>query len=212
MIYRPLDTHFGKIGYSRNLSMSLARGELVLFLDDDTVLLQPDFLGRLVACFRDRPNVDALMPRGFASFALIEGHYDYHDPFFMTNRCMAYRRASLEQLAGFMAHFVGQEDVEFVMRFIMAGKKAEKCAALCYYHPPLLMPNINKAKAVGASFCQLKGRYPLPIWLLALANCSRHAPLLLFPSRRCREMGRFGWGVLLGLIAAIFRKRDFAYQ
>jgi glycosyltransferase involved in cell wall biosynthesis len=212
VIYRPLDANFGKMGYSRNFGLAQARGELVLFLDDDTVLLQPNFHSRLVAFFQDHPDADAVVPRGYASFALIEGRYDYHDPFFMTSRCMAYRHAVLEELAGFMSHFVGQEDVEFVMRFTMAGKRAECYASLEYYHPPLLMPNLAKAKAVGASFCQLKGRYSLPVWLLSLANCSRHAPLALLPVRRCREAGRFGWGFLQGVWQCLTGKREFRYS
>ena len=44
IIYRPLDKHFGKMGYSRNFGLAQARGCYVLFLDDDTVILQEDFL------------------------------------------------------------------------------------------------------------------------------------------------------------------------
>jgi cellulose synthase/poly-beta-1,6-N-acetylglucosamine synthase-like glycosyltransferase len=211
VVYAPLDANFGKMGYSRNFGLSRAQGEVVLFLDDDTVLLQPDFLGQLVALFQEHPDADAVVPRGHASFALVEGRYDYHDPFFMTSRCMAYRRSVLEALGGFMAGFVGQEDVEYVMRFAMAGNRAVRGTQLEYYHPPLLMPNTTKAKAVGASFCQLRGRYPLPVWLLAIVNCGRHAPLMLIPQRRCREMGRFGWGFLQGVWACLTGKREFKY-
>ena len=42
--YAPLDKNFGLMGYSRNYALSLSRGEYILFLDDDTVILQNDFL------------------------------------------------------------------------------------------------------------------------------------------------------------------------
>jgi glycosyltransferase involved in cell wall biosynthesis len=212
IVYRALDKNFGKMGYSRNFGLAQTTGKIVLFLDDDTVLLQTDFLKKLADVFNKRPQVDAIIPHGFASFALVEDRYDFHDPYFMTSRCMAYRRIVLESLGGFMSHFVGQEDVEFVVRFTMAGKKAERCAALEYFHPPLLVPNSNKSKAVGASFCQLKGRYPLLLWLLTLVNCSRHALLIFLPARHQKEMGRFGWGVIKGIWECMLGKKDFKYS
>lgn len=212
IVYKPLDKNFGKMGYSRNFGLSQTRGGIVLFLDDDTILLQKHFLSKVHVEFEGAQYLDALVPRGYASFALVEDRYDFHDPFFMTSRCMAYRRNVLEELEGFMSSFVGQEDVEFVIRFNMAGKRSENCSALEYYHPPLLVPNANKAMAVGASFYQLKERYPFFLWLLVLFNCSRHAPLMFSPMRRHREMGRFGWGFLKGVWACLIGKKEFKYS
>ena len=212
VLYQPLAKNFGQMGYSRNFGLSLAQGELVLFLDDDTVLLQEDFLSTMLKMFKNIPAIDAVIPHGRASFALIEGRYDFHDPYFMTSRCMAYRRSVLKELAGFMSEFVGQEDVEYVIRFKLAGKKAIKTSDLEYFHPPLLVPNSNKAKAVGASFYRLKNRYPTFLWLLLLINCCRHAPLLLLPVRHCKEMGRFGWGAVKGIWACFTKNTDFKYS
>ena len=201
--YLPLDTNFGKMGYSRNFGLAHSRGDYVLLLDDDTVILREDFLTTLLATGEANPGADAFVPHGAASFALIEGRYDHHDPYFMTSRCMAYRRIVLAELGGFIDDFVGQEDVEFIMRFHMAGKRAIICPALEYYHPPLLVPTFRKPRAVGASFYGLRRRYPVCIWLLMLINCARHAPLYLLPGRRNREMGRFGLGFLCGIYDGI---------
>jgi len=198
--YIPLDGNFGKMGYSRNMGLACSRGETVLFLDDDTVILQKDFLERLDRVFSANPGVDALVPRGSASYALLADRYDYHDPFFMTSRCTAYRRSVLADLGGFVADFVGQEDVEFVTRFTIAGKSALNCSELTYFHPPMLVPNLRKPKAVGYSFYRLRSRYPFAIWLLLILNCSRHALFLPLPIRRFREQGRFGLGFLAGVI------------
>ena len=212
IVYSPLDRNFGSMGYSRNFGVAHSRGELVLFLDDDTVLLQHDFLRTLVDEFSVRSTVDAIVPHGKSSFALIEGKYDYHEPFFMTSRCTAYRRAVIAKLGGFIDQFVGQEDVEFVIRFLLAECISFNCAALEYYHPPLLVTNFRKPMAVGKSFAGLHARYPLFLWLLTIVNCSRHAPLYLLPGRRNREMGRFGIGFVCGVFFGLLGKKELLYS
>lgn len=212
IVYLPLDDNFGKMGYSRNFGLKHSRGDIVLFLDDDTVIMQENFLEVLGAIFNGNLEVDAVVPHGQASFALIDGHYDFHDPYFMTSRCTAYRRNVLSDLSGFISNFVGQEDVEFVIRFLIAGKQSLNTPQLSYFHPPLLVSNFRKPKAVGYSFSKLRSRYSFVLWLLVIINCSRHAPLYLLPIRRFREMGRFGLGFMAGVIVAIFNKKGFQYS
>ena len=211
IVYLPLDKNHGLMGYSRNFGLQHSRGEYVLFLDDDTVLLQQDFLPRLEEQFAVHPETDGIVPNGKASFGLMTERYDFHDPYFMTSRCTAYRRQVLAELGGFMSDFVGQEDVEFVTRFTIAGRRAINAENLTYYHPPLLVPNTRKPRAVGFSFYGLKKRYSSAVWLLLLANCARHAPLRLLPGIRFREQGRFGWGFLLGILDGIRGGREQVY-
>jgi len=210
--YLPLDSNYGRMGYSRNFGLANSRGEIILFLDDDTVLLQDTFLSILAAWFESNPEVDAIVPHGSASYALIDDRYDYHDPYFMTSRCTAYRRSVLRDLGGFISEFIGQEDVEFVIRFTIAGKKSLNTPELNYFHPPLLVPNFRKPMAVGFSFSLLKSRYSAVLWLLVVLNCSRHALLYMLPVRRFREMGRFGLGFLAGVVTALFKKEGFKYS
>ncbi len=105
------------------------------------------------------------------------------------------------ELGGFVSLMTGQEDVEFTVRFLAAGKRAVRCSSLEYLHPPLLVDTLDKARAVGASFSKLRGRYPLLVWLSLILNGARHLPLLLLPfNKQFLMQGRFGLGFLLGAL------------
>jgi glycosyltransferase involved in cell wall biosynthesis len=208
--YHALTSSFGMMGYSRNFGLSKAKGKYILFLDDDTIILQKKFLSTLVNEFNST-SADCIIPHGRASFYQLKGKYGHLDSYFPANRCTAYRRVVLKELGGFVASIIGQEDVEFVIRFLASGRVGIQMPRLEYFHPPLLMPNFRKAKSVGNSFYRLKKRYPFLIWLLVIMNCARHAPLYLLPTRKFREMGRFGLGFLLGVIISPFKNEGFRY-
>lgn len=200
-------SNYGKMGYSRNFGLSKTSGKIILFLDDDTVILQKDFLSTLINEF-ETLETDAIIPHGSASYCLVKGRYDFHDPYYPTNRCMAYRREVLKELGGFVSEIVGQEDVEFLVRFTASGKTFYNSQKLNYLHPPLMLNSINKAAAVGMSFANLRKRYPLIIWLMLLINSLRYLPLLLFPiSKKLRMQSRFSLGFLIGIIFAITGKK-----
>ena len=176
---------WGHMGYMRNVGLSKASGTYVLFLDDDTVILDPHFLLNLIGRFETNDDLQAVIPFGSASYAIIQGKYDYHDPYFFTNRCMAYRRSCLVSMKGFDSGFIGQEDVEFAVRFLAKGHKSCKAEDLHYYHPPMVYHDAGKGMAVGASFARSK--YSFFAKLLLGINGMRWLPLGLIPRKDFRN-------------------------
>ncbi len=204
--YFTLQSNFGHMGFSRNLGVSKVKGKYVLLLDDDTVILQNDFIATLIKEF-ENTGADAIVPHGCASFSLIKDKYDYHDPYYPTSRCMGYTREVLGEMEGFVSDMVGQEDVEFVVRLNAARKKIVQSPRLDYYHPPLIVDNLRKPAAVGASFAKLRSRYPFLILLMLIMNGARHLPLLLLPfNKRFLMQGKFSLGFLLGVLYSVVGK------
>jgi GT2 family glycosyltransferase len=204
--YFTLEENFGVMGYARNFGLGQAKGKYLLFLDDDTVIIDRGFLSKLTEeLARD---TDAVIPRGSASYCMLKGRYSFHDPYFPTNRCMAYRRETLRELGGFVSQIIGQEDVELVIRLIAANKKLTLSKSASYMHPPLITSSLGKAAAVGASFAKLKNRYPFVIWIMLLLNGSRYLPKLLFPlNNKFRMQGKYSLGFIVGVLYSITSKK-----
>jgi glycosyltransferase involved in cell wall biosynthesis len=207
--YFTLEEKFGVMGYARNFGLGKAKGKYLLFLDDDTVILDRGFLTKLTQELAT--GIDAVIPRGSASYCILEGKYSFHDPYFPTNRCMAYSRETLGELGGFVSEIIGQEDVEFVVRLTAANRKVMRSKSVSYMHPPLITGSLNKGAAVGASFAKLKNRYPFVIWLMLLLNGSRYFPKLLCPiNTKFRMQGKFSLGFMLGILYSITgRKMEY---
>jgi len=204
--YIKLDKNYGKMGYSRNVGISNAKGKYLLLLDDDTVILQKNFLSMLMQEF-NRNEVDGIIPQGFSSFCLLDGKYQHHDLYFPASKCTAYNKDVLIELGGFVDEIIGQEDVEFYMRFSLAGMHFRNSEDLQYYHPPFIFNNINKAAAVGLSYTNIRYRYPLIIWMLLIINGLRYLPLILFPiSKKIRMEIIFSRGFLYGIYCSITGK------
>lgn len=208
--YHSLSAHYGMMGYARNFALSKVKGRLCLLLDDDTVLIGNDFLTTLIDEFT-RTGADAVIPHGSASFCLWKEKYCYHEPYFPTSRCMAYTTEVLRKLHGFVSSITGQEDVEFVVRYLASGKKFYKSDRLKYMHPPFVVNNLNKPIAVGKSVAGLRKRYHPLIYSMLIINGARHLPLLFSPSSmKSRMQGKFALGFMIGVFYYFFNlKADY---
>lgn len=205
--YLTLKNNFGIMGYSRNVGILSSKGKYILLLDDDTVILQSNFLTLLLETF-ERKKPDGVIPMGRPSFCLSKSKYQFHDLFFPANKCIAYSRETLIELKGFNSKIIGQEDVEFTIRLSIRNKKLLKNPELVYYHPPLIQQSYNKSAAVGFSYYRLKNKYPFVIWILLLMNGCRYLPLgaLQFNDKHKNQF-RFSMGFLIGIFYGIINKK-----
>ncbi len=201
--YITLKENHGIMGYSRNFGTEHSRGKYILYLDDDTIILQNTFLSKIIEKFNEL-NPDGIMSLGIASFCEINQQYQYHDPYYPTNRCMAYSRNVLAELSGFKSTIIGQEDVEFNIRLTLSNKNIIKLGELQYFHPPLIQHNFRKSASVGLSYYNLKNNYPFFIWILLLINGCRYLPYgLLSFNKKFLYQFKFSAGFLLGIIYGI---------
>jgi glycosyltransferase involved in cell wall biosynthesis len=144
-------TQAGPFNYSlvNNLGAREASGDVLLFLNNDTEALEPDWLEELVG-WAERPEVGIvgcklIRPNGSIQHAGIvmglAGHgshiFDgdrendygpfgspewYRDYLAVTGACMAVRREMFEQLGGFdTAYQVGYGDIDICLRAVEAG-------------------------------------------------------------------------------------------
>jgi GT2 family glycosyltransferase len=120
---------------ARNDGARLARGGVLFFVDAD-VVISPDAISRVIACFRDRPDVAAVFgsydasPRArswISQYRNLLHHFMHQtaspDAQTFWTGCGAIRRAVFEAVGGFddCAFGRGLEDVELGYRLRQAG-------------------------------------------------------------------------------------------
>ncbi len=193
------------MGALRNKALSLSRGEYVLFLDDDTRLMDYAFLDQADKLFQK--DYDVLLPTGHALYGLVKMKYDYLDEFSFANRCCMVRRTFLDRVKGFQDGLKAYEDIDLGIRLTMTGAKVHHAKALSYWHPPLYFDSMRKPLATGQSIVHLKSFYPFGIWLILYLNALRFLPYILLPSVKCHQWAKISWGAL----GALFIKKEEYY-
>jgi len=193
------------IGFLRNRTIELSRGEFILFLDDDTRLWQDDFLEKARLLFQ-QTAAELIMPEAHASYSVLSHRYAFLDSYSFANRCCFHRRKILSRFRGFR-DINAYEDVELGIRYSIAGVRVQQCADLKYLHPPLFYRSLQKPLATGQALLQLRKYYPFLVWLLLYLNSIRFLIYIFWPFGPKRQWFKLSLGIFL----ALFTKRAYRY-
>lgn len=199
-------------GAARNRAAAEARGELLVFLDDDCVPAA-EWLARLGREAAAHPGaglggrtVNTLTRNTYSrtSQTLIDYLYEYYNsgeaesPMFTTNN-LALPRREFQRIGGFDTRFTraGGEDRELCLRWVRSGGRLRYApqAVVFHFHRLSLGSFLKLHFTYGrgaAQFHRIRGSPPVPEPL------SFYRDLLLYPWRE-RLRGRAGMSLLLAL-------------
>ncbi len=194
------------IGAVRNQTLAVAQGEYILFIDDDTRIIQNNFLEHSLEIFqKSRPDV--ILPCGLASYGIVKLKYDFFDSFSFGNGGILYTKKCLEELGGFRNDLPAYEDIELGIRLTILNKKVIRTKELVYLHPPFYFTSMQKSISIGQSILKLRNKYPLILWLLIYINSLRFLPLILVPTKINLQW----FQISLGALIAPFVRKSYFY-
>lgn len=130
----------------RNIGAAHVRGDLLLFLDDDAVLVGDDFLARAVAAFDADPKLAVVQPRAVSDRGASarrhvprlggSGPERAGDVAWFWEGCSLLRRSAFDAAGQWPGHFFyGHEGIELAWRVIDGGGRIRYAADLVVRNP-----------------------------------------------------------------------------
>jgi glycosyltransferase involved in cell wall biosynthesis len=198
--YEGTERSLHSLGMLRNRGLELATGRYILFLDDDSLILQENFLSILCERFRQKPDIDCILIAGHGDRCLLPDKYSYFNTYSFGGACIAYSRRSLVRMKGFYNDMATFEDIELSLRYLAGGGNVHRDEDLVYFHPPSYFTSWDKPIKNGASFAKARKRYSFLFWLVCYMGTLRFLPLLaLSPfSKKYRQWAMISVGFLIG--------------
>lgn len=163
-------------GGTRNLGLQLTSADFVVFMTQDAIpvnnrliesLIEPLDDLEIAACFgRQIAKPDAIPPERFARWfnypkdSIVKSKEDISilgiKTFFLSNVCSAFRREALEEIGGFPAKMIMNEDMITAARLILNGYKTAYCstAEVWHSHNYTLLEQLRRNFDVGVSLAQ----------------------------------------------------------
>jgi len=172
---------------ARNDGMMVARGEVIILLDDDVLVRTPDFIERFAADFATRPDVGLIAVKKLDAASGVflpeciphtDKHVDVSRPFVtfrFVGGLVGVRRAMVRQVGGFSPEFFfGLEEHEYSYRIIKAGWKI-------LFDPEIVAIETNAAggrmNKVDRATETLAGRYKIAYLHMPLLSAWANAVL-----------------------------------
>ena len=196
IVYRENGDPHRIISDLRNMTVEMSEGKYILFLDDDTRILQKDFLAKSLDLL-DQTQADIVLVQGKPLYGLVKQRYCHLDQYSFANRCCLCQRKALENIGGFKAHLHSYEDIELSIRLIIYGFQIFKTDELTYFHPPFYFDSLRKPLSIGQTVFQIRHHYSFLVWLLVYLNALRFLPFGLIPKKSYQQWFRISLGVLL---------------
>jgi glycosyltransferase involved in cell wall biosynthesis len=204
LMTNPAPVH--SVGALRNQGLAHSTGEYILFLDDDTLILNDKFLVEICRRFKEMPTIDCIVIPGESDRCILKHSYSYLTRYSYGGAGVAYRRRILMALGGFFDRMISYEDIEFSLRLSATGGRTYREKELIYYHPPFLFTSWEKPISNGVAFLRMFKIYSKPIWFLCYVNALRFLPLIVMPVLRLRQLGKISGGFLMAPLMMLLIK------
>jgi GT2 family glycosyltransferase len=217
-----LETNVG-IPAGRNAGVPYVSGDLLFFLDDDAVLLEPDTLCRIAQIFAEEPDIGLIQPRVDAADGgpaprrwtprlRVGDPTRSSDVTAVWEGAVAVRRELFERVGGWPAEFFAvHEGIDLAWAVWDAGARVRYAGDLVAVHPavsPARHPSYTRLAARNRVFLARR-RLPVPINVLYVAVW---AGLTVVRARDMRTLRESWRGALAGLREDAGRRRRMSWR